>query len=147
VLYASPALPSYLLYVVALGRDLKPPIILARFLALMICGDFPSRFCMHAKVVHDENKFVPATAALWDLDHLREVHSDNTPQNIAGHGGWLTQSENSYKNTCWQAWKRALEEGDAAKAAFFFEKRRVFMIAVRDANREAQQRAAATASN
>jgi len=59
----------------------------------------------------------------------------------------MTPSENSYKNTCWQAWKRALEEGDAAKAALCFEKRRVFMIAVRDANREAQQRAAATASN
>ena len=68
-------MPSYLLYVVALGKDLKPPIILARFLALMICGDFPSRFCMYAKVVHDENKF-----ALWDLDHLREDCDQSTGQ-------------------------------------------------------------------
>ena len=80
MLYASPALPSYLLYVVALGRDLAPPIILARFLALMLCGDFPSRLCMHAKVVVGQEKFVPATAALWDLDHLREDCAQSTGQ-------------------------------------------------------------------
>ena len=73
-------MPSYLLYVVALGKNLNMPIILARFLALMICGDFPSRFCMHAKVVHGEDKFVPATAALWDLDHLREDCDQSTGQ-------------------------------------------------------------------
>ena len=74
-------MPSYLLYVVALGKKyFNMPIILARFLALMICGDFPSRFCMYAKVVHDEDKFVPATAALWDLDHLREDCDQSTGQ-------------------------------------------------------------------
>ena len=74
-------MPSYLLYVVALGKKyFNMPIILARFLALMLCGDFPSRLCMHAKVVVGQEKFVPATAALWDLDHLREDCAQSTGQ-------------------------------------------------------------------